>query len=335
MGRDIADALERAGGSSLLLERRVERVTHRRDGRFVVKTAGAGGRQVLGARQLVLGTGARPVLQDEPRAAVLGRCRAGVPALHSDEFLTREGFGRAVSALAQRPGGKVLIVGGGDSAFSAAWLLLRGPLPLADGAIVMAHRRTPRVTFESAAKAHAAGYEAFGPEDICPQSGIVFRIGGLRFDQAELFLRIRSGAERRVRLVPVGEGRPVVEADIDWDSVAVAVFATGYAPSLPALTDEAGRPLGLMGTRTGKYVDGASRLLLAGGEVLPNAYAIGMCSGFLPMEGGFGGEPSFDGLANSIMLCHGAVGAAIVEGLLAGRRGQPSARVPEQAGWPA
>jgi hypothetical protein len=337
LGQDLAGAINSAPGSALLLGRRVDFVRQRDDGTYRLETNGAAGREVLTARQLVLSTGARPSSQTAMRTAVLDRCCAAgaeVLALHSDDFLRHDGKDRALAALARRPGGRVLIIGGGDSAFSAAWLLLQGPLQLGDGAVVIAYRSPPKVTFESAGAARSAGYEDFGAADICAESGILYRIGGLRFDQAELYLRIRSGEERRVWLAPLG-GAAISDAGVPWDELAVVVFATGYAPTMVPISDAAGRPLDLRGTHTGKYVDGASRLLLADGEALPNVYAIGMCAGFLPMEGGFGGEPSFDGLANSIMLCHGSVGGGIVRGLLAGRQVRQPTRVATQAGWPA
>lgn len=334
-GQDLTAAIEQAPGSALLTKRWVESLRQMDDGSFELETRGPLGPEVLGARQVVLATGALPLPQATLTTEILARCRsegADVLALHSDAFLRTEGCDRALHALAQRPTGRVLIIGGGDSAFSAAWLLLQGPLPLGEGAVIIAHRSPPKVTFETAEAARAVGYRDFGAADICPQSGIVHRIGGMRYDQAELYLRIRAGEERRVQMVRV-DNTAIGDADLPWDDIAVVILATGYAPSVVPINDATGRPLELQGTHTGRYVDGASRLLLASGAALPNAYAIGMCSGYLPMLGGFGGEPSFDGLANSIMLCHGPVGGGILESLLEGRRGRQPVDAVALAGW--
>jgi hypothetical protein len=322
LGQDIQDAVDRSGASSVLTRHYVDAIHIADDGTYNIQVSSPDGRALVNGRKLVLGLGASPLRMPKLHRDVLARCHnagaSSILPMHSGELLCQSGYERAVEHLKQHSGGRVLIVGGGDSAFSSAWLLLQSASVEFDtDAIILAYRSRPKVTFDTVEEAQQAGYQDFSERDVCSKSGIVFRIGGLRYDAKELYQNVIEGCEKRIRLVrfPAVSG----EADsIEWKNIALVVFATGYVPNEVPFYERDGSPVSLLGSFGGKYVDGRSRVLRSNGDVLANVYAIGMCSGFLPMEGDFGGEASFDGLANSVMLCHGPVGGLILDGLVTG-----------------
>ena len=53
----------------------------------------------------------------------------------------------------------------------------------------------------------------------------------------------------------------------------------------------------------------------AGGNPLPDLFAIGLAAGFVP-HGKLGGEPSFRGQANGLWLWQSDVGGLIVDAIL-------------------
>jgi hypothetical protein len=319
LAEDVQGAFDRSSASRIFLNHRVQQIHRRADSSYDLHVCSTEGHQIYNARQLVLGIGAAPLKSPKLHREVLSKSSVmgnSVLPMHSEDFLTRGGYERAKAALRQRPQAQALIVGGGDSAFSAAWRLLESDdLDLRPDSVVLAHRSPLKVTFQSVTEAQLAGYDQYTGHDVCSESGIVFRIGGVRYDAKELYLRVVAREERRVRFERVDD--QVANWPIDWPNIALVIFATGYFPCELPFFEEDASPVPLLGSFGGKYVDGRSRLLLADGLPLPRAYAIGMCSGFVPIEGGFAGEPSFTGLANSIMLCHGPVGAGIFNSLLA------------------
>jgi hypothetical protein len=71
-----------------------------------------------------------------------------------------------------------------------------------------------------------------------------------------------------------------------------------------------GRRLTLNAELGGNAVGEQSRLLLSDGSSLPNLFGIGLGTGYkLPTS--MGGEPNFDGQANSLWLYHNDIGAIV------------------------
>ena len=60
------------------------------------------------------------------------------------------------------------------------------------GGVTIMHRRELRIFYPSVEAALAEGYTEFGPDDICPVSGRVFRLSGFRLDSRELIMRARG-----------------------------------------------------------------------------------------------------------------------------------------------
>jgi hypothetical protein len=74
--------------------------------------------------------------------------------------------------------------------------------------------------------------------------------------------------------------------------------------------DEHGARLALSAEEGGTAVGEDSRLLLSDGSTLPNLFGIGLGTGYrLPAS--MGGEPNFNGQANSLWLYQNDIGAVI------------------------
>src|SRR3546814_3137960 len=95
--------------------------------------------------------------------------------------------------------------------------------------------------------AHAEGFTDFGPDDICPVSGFVYRLAGFRLEARELVLRMMRvdgrTPEPRVRFHQVAhddaEARGyLAEADL-------VIAAMGYRPRALPLSDANGDPIAL------------------------------------------------------------------------------------------
>jgi hypothetical protein len=300
-----------------------------------VEPAGGGEPSEIHSRYVVSALGGR---QDRDRALTapivpgVRLDRHADRVLLTEQVLTEDGPARLEKMLTTAGHRRVVIVGGSHSAFSSAWVLLNevsgefGP-----GDITMLHRTTPRIFYPTAADAHAEGYTDFGDDDLCPLTGRVYRLAGLRWDSRELLRRIWSvggaPAEDRVRLRRLD---PAVDDGVSalLDEAAVIIPAFGYRPATVPVLDEHGRPVPLSDGGAGRppLVDDRCRLLGADGRPVPGMFGIGLASGFV-LDGPLGGEPSFTGQTNGLWLYQNGIGERIVDQLLAagpaGPRGGP------------
>ena len=200
----------------------------------------------------------------------------------------------------------MVILGGSHSAFSAARTLLeRLPSLLAPQAgVQILYRRAPRVFYASRADA-AADFYGFTAADVCPATGRVHRLGGLRGDGRELWRRMQglggAPAEQRAVARPLGD------------------LSGGELHALAA---------------SGPVVDAWARLRTADGGVLANVFGIGLGSGFRPW-GPMAGEPGFRGQQNSLWLYQHGLGALIHDAVQhwAAHRSQ-GAEMPAAPWWP-
>ncbi len=281
-------------------------------------------REIL-ARSVVLATGGhQPAgrLTSEPVAGEPLSPRYDATLVQSGDALTREGLERIAAVLDGVAEPRIVVVGGSTSAVSAAHaLLFRLPRShLGEGAITILHRRELRVFYVTPAEAEADGYLEFGPDDICPVSGRVFRFAGLRFDSRELVMRARGiggrPPEPRLRLQRLRDGADP-EARALLDGAHVVVAALGYRPHALPVLDRDGVDVALHAHGEGlpPLVDGACRVMDAHRRPLPGLFAIGLAAGFQP-RGELGGEASFVGQQNGLWLWQNAVGGLVVDGLL-------------------
>jgi hypothetical protein len=290
-----------------------------------IKEVATGRERIIHSRNVVLATGAsQPAerLQTETVAGANLAERWGEKLLQSSDVLNASGFAAVSARLGAfgRPP-RVTILGGSTSAAAVAHALLnRMPgVSFGPSGVTIAHRRELRIFYPSVAAALADGYQEFGPDDICPVSGRVFRLAGFRLDSRELIMRARGigglPPEPRLHLHRLGIDDAASRALLDNGDLVIA--ALGYRPHALPVFDEAENPVPLL-AQTGPQtplVDGRCRVLDAVGSPIPGLFAIGLAAGFVP-HGKLGGEPSFRGQANGLWLWQSDVGGLIVDAIL-------------------
>ncbi len=329
MGQGIGQAVREHGGTVLTSHRVLEsRRTATGLWQSRVRDNISGDERDILSRTLVLATGgyqsASEIAAEHVAGMPLGE-RAGERLLLSDEVLRLGGMDKLRARLAATRSPRIAIVGASTSALAATTLLLKSSLPLGAGAITLLHRGALRPFYPSAEAARADGFTDFGPEDICPLSGFIYRLAGFRLEARELILRILE-VGGRVPDPRLGTHRIIGDEDTGaaalLDRADIVVGALGYRPHALPLFDADGTRIALAAHATGRprLVDQQCRVIDAEGRPLPHAYGIGLAAGFVP-SGALGGEPSFKGKANGLWLWQNAVGQLIVDQLL-----EPQAR---------
>lgn len=319
--------LVHAGGGTVLTGHEALNTRRTIDGLWRTTLRRADGREVEQLSEtVVIATGghqpldrlAGQVVAGEPLAAL-----AGDRLLQSDRVLARDGMRLVADLLAGRRDPRVAVIGGSTSALATVGLLLRDRLALGARGVTLLHRRPLRPFYASAEAAVADGFTDWGPDDLCPVSGFVYRLAGFRLEARELVLRMLEvggrRADPRVHLHRIAPGGDDAAATILREADLV-IAALGYRPNALPVADAAGRPIALAADAGKPMVDCHCRVLAADGAPLPGLYGIGLAAGFVPW-GPLGGEASFSGQANGLWLWQNAVGRMIVDQLLDGRAG--------------
>ena len=313
-----------AHGGEVLTGHDATAVQRTPDGRWRTTVRDASGiDRTLVSRNVVVATGGYQT--DEQ---VAGKRVAGVPLgtlagrrlMRSDTLLRLGGVEQVHERLRGRPAPKVAIIGASTSAIAAAVLLLKSQPGFAfgAGAVTILHRQPLKPFYPTIAAAHAEGFHDFDENDICPVSGFVLRLAGLRLESRELVLRMlalggRTPDPRVTAHRIAGDGdaearRIIADADL-------VVGALGYRPRAVPLLGIDGTPLALAHHEGRPMVDRHCRILDAQDRPVPGAYGIGLSAGFVPW-GRLGGEASFRGQANGLWLWQNDVGQMIVDQLL-------------------
>lgn len=278
------------------------------------------------SHNIVIATGGH-----QPLDELVAREIAGVPLhrladgrlIQSDELLALGGLDRAADLLRSKRNPKVAVIGGSTSALASVALLLRSRPGIAFGAggITLLHRRPLRPFYHSEAAARADNFTDFGPDDICPVSGFVYRLGGFRLEARELVLRMLQ-VDGRVPDPRVAKHRIVdddVEARTIVETADLVIAALGYRPRALSLLDTDGTPVALAAHAGRPMVDRYCRILDAYDQPIPGAFGIGLAAGFVPW-GRMGGEASFRGQANGLWQWQNDVGQMIVDQVLGERQ---------------
>lgn len=319
----LRDIVVRHGGA-VLTGHAAQRVQRTSDGRWQTTVSdGAGVTRALVSRNVVVATGG--VQTDEQVAAkrvagvALGEL-AGERLIRSDTVLRLGGVEQMHERLRAIPSPRVAIIGASTSAIAAAVLLLKSQPGFAfgAGAVTLLHRQPLKPFYPTIAAAHADGFHDFDDDDICPVSGFVLRLAGLRLESRELVLRMLSlggrtpdprVASHRIAGDDDAAARTIIaEADL-------VIGALGYRPRAVPLLGVDGAPLALAHHAGRPMVDRHCRILDAQDRPVPGAYGIGLSAGFVPW-GRLGGEASFRGQANGLWLWQNDVGQMIVDQLL-------------------
>jgi hypothetical protein len=324
IGTVLAGLIAAAPAGAVLTGHTALSTQRRRDGLWLTRLRDPQGQDcALLSHSVVLATGAtQPAarLEREPVCGAPLLPRFAGRLVQSGEVLAQGGLDAVAARLRGIARPRIAILGGSQSALATAHALLRSALPLGEGAVAVLHRRPLRVTYNSAAEALAEGYDEFGPADVCPLSGRVFRLAGFRLESRELVLRARGLAGRppepRLRLHRIDPaGDPEAAAILAGADLIIA--ALGYRPRALPVFDAAGGRIALRGESLAmtKLVGPDCAVLDAAGRALPGLYGIGLAAGFVP-SGALGGEPSFSGQANGLWLWQNDVGKLIVRALL-------------------
>jgi hypothetical protein len=330
LGDAVRAQLESVSGCSVVTEHSVHEVNLRDAGGAAVTFApvrGGAGITVT-ADHVVIAMGARP-RDDIGQLAVLPGLdlRAYEHKLsHANTVLdARVGLPTELRRAIARTR-EVVIVGGSHSAWSAAWLLIHDP-GLRDErgrppTVTVLHRSPLRFFFPSVARARAAGYVFDEAADVCPQTGVVNRHGGLRADAHRLawaatHARRADGPVRAMSLVD--EAGPRVAAAAALDGAGAVIAAVGYEANLPRITRPDGRPMRLARSATGLRVTEQARLVSAEGIELPQLLAFGIGAG-QHATGILAGEPSYGGRLDAVRLYQNEVGGIVLDSLLGSAR---------------
>ncbi len=327
LGEAMLGVLRAAPAGGVLLGHEAVHTRRGEDGlwRTLLRRRTDGARRVVLSPLVLLATGGhQPLARLEQQWAGAAPLlpRHGGRLLQSDEVLTAPGLERLGERLEVRAHPRVVIVGSSSSAMASAGALLRSRFGgrFGPAGITLLHRRPLRVFYHSAAAALADGYDEFGPEDICPISGFVFRFAGFRLESRELLMAARGiggrTPEPRLRLCRLGMGHDA-EAQALLAEADVVVAALGYRPRALAVLGSSGEPLRLQaeGNQGKPLVDAACRVLDAAGRPLPGLLGIGLAAG-CAIDGTVGGEPSFAGQTNGLWQWQNQVGDIIAQAVL-------------------
>jgi len=298
--------------SVALTETEARSLRLRRNGTVELAAIREGQPLTLRARTAILALGGQPQTPPAQIVRIIARTDPS-RVIQSDALLTAEGMSRAHAMLSGRKSPRVVILGGSHSAYSAAWLLLSmlSRIPFNEAAISILCRKEPRIYYPSRAEADAEAY-AFAEEDVCPRTGRVNRMAGLRGDGRELWRAMngrKHAAEKRVVSVPRLSDTSFVASEIGKADLVIPAF--GYVARTLPIFGLDGERFTLRAEQGGVAVDDQARLVLADGTALPNIFGIGLGHGFHP-SGVMGGEPSFRGQANSLWLYQNHIGARVL-----------------------
>ena len=326
LGKELGK-LVRDGGGDILTGHEALHASREGDGWIVsVKRLSDGAVFEIPAANVVVATGGEQSAGRLADVEVAGEKLGDIckdRLVGSDEVLSLGGLARLAERVSTVESPRIAIVGGSTSAVTAANLILTDEFSkrLGRGAVTLLHRRPLRPFYPSQQAAIDDGFTDFGPDDICPLSGFVYRLAGFRTEARELVLGALEigGRAPDARLQLHRLTRENDEATRQHLSDAdVVVAALGYRPRSLTLLDESGKQIGLFSDAAefAPMVDASCRMLDAGRQVIPGMFGIGLAAGFVP-SGPLGGEPSFRGQANGLWLWQNAVGAMITEQICA------------------
>lgn len=314
LGELLQEALTAAGKCKFYMNTRVEKVAQNKDNSYTVYLSG--GRRQIKAMQIVLATGGVSKTlsgTDEIFAGAVALSAYADKIIHSDALL-RYGLSiDAQTAMMNKP--KVVVLGGSHSAFSAGHYLLSSTsgIPFAEGDIQIWSTKQPKIYFNNKDEAVASGYRDFGEEDFCPVTGKLYRLAGLRMDGRALYMQMLGvgGAAKEKRVAHHVYTNQVRALEEQLKAATLIVLAYGYRLNMMPFLDADGREMHFRGSETNHWVNDNCELLDGDGRVVPNLFATGLATGFIP-RGALGGEPSFEGQTNGIWYYQNAIADLIM-----------------------
>ena len=317
LGGLLQEALTSANKCEFIMNSSVNRIILRQNGTYALFMVGSTDPVVT--KQVILATGGIPkaINNDEKifTSSILFKDHRH-KILHSDTLL-RSGLPMHLeTALAKNP--RVVILGGNHSAFSAAHFLLHSTSTCAFGNsdIKIWCKTLPKIYFNSRKDAEELGYSNFTDKDFCPVTKKLYRLAGLRMDGRDLYMRMLglgyAKKETRVELNLFTNQEAGLKEDLENATLIIQAF--GYKLSVVPIFNEEGKEIRLKGERTGHWVNDNCELLDENGDAVPNIFASGLATGFIP-KGDLGGEPGFQGQTNGIWYYQNAIAGRIIRNL--------------------
>jgi UDP-N-acetylglucosamine 2-epimerase (non-hydrolysing) len=313
LGALLKEHLESTGKSRFFMESPVTEVILNDNGTYRVFMAGK--KQPLITKSLIIATGGRPnhLTQNSLFNKTFPLDQFSGKFVHSDSLLKSGVPEDLKTALFKKP--NIVIVGGSHSAFSAAHLLLHSKenYNFGSGNIKIWCRSLPKVYFPTKEDALENGYSDFTDHDFCPVTKKLYRLAGLRMDGRTLYMNMlglnQVDTEKRLSLKLFTDQQQDLESDLHKATIIILAF--GYKLNLFPFYNEQQDPILFKGEETGHWVNQHCEMLDANGFVIPNLYASGLATGFIP-GGKLGGEPSFEGQTNGIWYYQNAIAEEII-----------------------
>jgi hypothetical protein len=182
--------------------------------------------------------------------------------------------------------------------------------------VTLVHRSPIRLFYLTREAAEADRYQYDAERDVCPVSGRVNRVGGLKGDARELARRALGfeGEPVQVELLPLASAARGDVASV-LESAGLIVAATGYRPRLPELVTDDGGRIAPAHSAAGLAVNDRAELLTAGGKALPSVLTYGLGAGIRAPRR-VGGEPSNERAITSVWLYQHDVGEMALRSIL-------------------
>ena len=317
LGDILHDALAATKKCEFFLNTTVEKVVQNNDGTYTVHLLGK--HAPIDTRFIVLATGGIPKTltnENETFAKTISLAPYRNKVILSDMVL-KSGLGHDIKLkLKNKP--KVVILGGSHSAFSVAHCLVNGTdsIPYGKGDIQIWSGTRPKIYFNSKEEALSFGYEDFGQEDFCPVTGKLYRLAGLRMDGRELYMQMlgltQSAREERVMHHVYTDQTAELEEQLRTASLIIPAY--GYQLNMIPFLDANGTEINFKGKITDHWVNNNCELLDENEHTVPNVFASGLATGFIP-KGELGGEASFSGQTNGIWYYQNATASLIMRRL--------------------
>ena len=326
MGDHLKRIIASYPASNVYLNTVVHSACRQADGSFLIHGIKNGVSFKARCGKLILATGGTQSRTDTLTKKVNGKQWLSGPladkSLLTGQILGCQSGDNWKPLLIDKPNPSVVIIGSSHSAFSTAWKLLQDDsgINFSDNGIKILYRTRPKVYFGSPEEARQAGYHSFDTRDICPKTGRLFRLAGMRFDGRELLMKVLGlggrKPEPRVQMKCLNEIGDDFESTLNAADLIVPAF--GYRPRTIDLYNTQGIRIPLCSDSGGRLVDQNCRVLenrLSTPTPIENVYGIGLASGFVP-SGELGGEPSFRGQTNGHWLYQNDVGNIILQQIL-------------------
>ncbi|MFZ4521048.1 MAG: FAD-dependent oxidoreductase [Bacteroidales bacterium] len=317
LGKLVKETLTQMNFCDFFMNSGAEKIVMKEDGTYQVFLSGSG--PVINTRQVVMATGGIPNANcgnAEFFAGKIPLSHFAAKSIHSDHLMRHGIPPNLKTGLVKNP--KVVILGGSHGGFSSAHILLNSgeKVGFSASGIKIWSTTLPKIYFSSKEEAAEHGYNDFTADDICPVTGRVFRLAGLRMDGRQLYMQMVGlngyTPEERVRLNVFDDQENELLNDLS--EAGLVILAFGYRFNMLPLFDKYNHPVKFAGTTTDHWVNEQCEMVDDNGAAIPGLFAMGLATGFIP-SGVLGGEPSFTGQTNGIWYYQNILAEQIINQL--------------------